>query len=158
MSSECATLRSDHQTGGGKPEVIARRRMRYGSSEVLFNRVSIFDVLRNHEEMATKAPSTIDDNRLLNTPTDDLVDEIVRKCALDVPLYRFGGRPCRRSGLLVARRRTGLHRSRNDTSTVSAIYRRLRFFQHPTEHTQLQCATRPCIKRCCDHWLLRGRT
>jgi hypothetical protein len=60
--------------------------MRYGSSEILFNRVSIFDVLRNHEDMATKAPSTINDNRLLNTPTDDLVNEIVGKCALNVPV------------------------------------------------------------------------
>jgi hypothetical protein len=60
--------------------------MRSGPSDILFNRASIFDVLRNHEEMGTRAPSTIDDNRLLNTPTDDLVDEIVRKCALDVPV------------------------------------------------------------------------
>jgi hypothetical protein len=65
--------------------------MRYGSSEILFNRVSIFDVLRNHEEIATKAPSTTDDNRLLNTPTDDLIDEIVRKCALDVPVLDRDG-------------------------------------------------------------------
>jgi hypothetical protein len=60
--------------------------MRYGSDQVLFNRARVFDVLRNHEEMATKSSSNIDDNRLLNTPTDDLVDEIVRKCALDVPV------------------------------------------------------------------------
>jgi len=36
--------------------------------------------------MAADAPSAVDDNRLLNTPTDDLVDEIVRKCTLDVPV------------------------------------------------------------------------
>ena len=59
--------------------------MRHGLSDLLFRRVSIFDVLQNHEAMATKAPSAIDDNRLLNTPTDDLVDEIVSKCALKVP-------------------------------------------------------------------------
>lgn len=59
--------------------------MGYGSNDLLFRRVHIFDVIRNHEQMATNAPAAIDDNRLLNTPTEDLVDEVVEKCALNVP-------------------------------------------------------------------------
>lgn len=55
------------------------------SDDYLFSGVSIFDVLRNHEQMANDAPSGMDDNRLLNTPTDDLIDEIVDRCSLNVP-------------------------------------------------------------------------
>ncbi|UTD29167.1 hypothetical protein DB459_21920 [Bradyrhizobium sp. WD16] len=62
---------------------------RYGpsaSGDYLFNGTSIFDILHNQERQAGNAPTSINDDELLNTPTDDLVDRLVAQFSIDVPV------------------------------------------------------------------------
>jgi hypothetical protein len=60
---------------------------RYGpSGDFLFNGTTIFDVLQSRERMALDAPTRMNDDALLNTPTDDLVAQIVAQYAIDVPV------------------------------------------------------------------------
>jgi hypothetical protein len=60
---------------------------RYGpSGDLLFNGNSIFDVLTHQERQAGNAPTSMNDDTLLNTPTDDLVDRIAAQFSVDVPV------------------------------------------------------------------------
>jgi hypothetical protein len=50
--------------------------MRYGQPELLFNKTGVHDVMYRQEQSATAEPAGINDNVLLNTPTEDLVEEL----------------------------------------------------------------------------------
>ena len=60
---------------------------RYGpSGDFLFNGNSIFDILQSRERSAGDAPTNMNDDVLLNTPTDDLISQIVAQYSIDVPV------------------------------------------------------------------------
>ncbi|WLB91351.1 hypothetical protein [Bradyrhizobium japonicum] len=60
--------------------------MRYGQPELLFNKIGMHDLMYRQEQSATGAPAGINDNVLLNTPTEDLVEELAEKYRLNVPV------------------------------------------------------------------------
>jgi hypothetical protein len=59
--------------------------MRYGS-DLLFSGHNMHDVMRAHQQHATDAPKTMDDDLLLNTPTEDLVEQIWKRWHLEIPV------------------------------------------------------------------------
>jgi hypothetical protein len=59
--------------------------MRNDGSDLLFSNHSMHDVMRAHQQQAIGAPSNLNDDRLLNTPTEDLVDQIWERWRLDIP-------------------------------------------------------------------------
>lgn len=61
--------------------------MRYGSREpeLLFHKHDIFQVVESHRAGAVQLVRNMDGDRLLNTPTDDLVQYAVEKFAFDLP-------------------------------------------------------------------------
>jgi hypothetical protein len=60
---------------------------RYGpGGDYLFNGTNIIDVLNNQERKAGNTPTSVNDDELLNTPTDDLVDRMVAQYSIDVPI------------------------------------------------------------------------
>ncbi|MEY9109331.1 hypothetical protein ABH999_005527 [Bradyrhizobium yuanmingense] len=60
--------------------------MRYGLPDLLFCKVSMHDVMHHQEQAAMAAPASINDNVILNTPTDDLVEQLLERFRLDVPV------------------------------------------------------------------------
>jgi hypothetical protein len=60
--------------------------MRYGGPELLFYKHGMHEVMEAHRQRAAAAPAGIQDNVLLNTPTDDLVERIVAEWSLHVPV------------------------------------------------------------------------
>jgi hypothetical protein len=61
------------------------------ADDYLFAGTNMHDIMYGQERNAGEAPSRIDDDRLLNTPTDDLVDEIVKKHSLNIPVLNRDG-------------------------------------------------------------------
>jgi hypothetical protein len=59
--------------------------MRYGSPELLFNKYDMFAVLQNQEAQATASPASMGDDTILNTPTDDLIENLFERYRLNVP-------------------------------------------------------------------------
>jgi hypothetical protein len=59
----------------------------YGpGGDYLFSGTSIFDILTNQERAAGNAPTSMNNDELLNTPTDDLVDRVVAQFSISVPV------------------------------------------------------------------------
>lgn len=63
--------------------------MAYGAPELLFHKYDLGRVIERHREESAAAPLTIPEDRLLNTPTDDLVAPIVEQWRLRVPDLRL---------------------------------------------------------------------
>jgi hypothetical protein len=70
----------------GSLDSLADSQMRYGQPELLFNKIGMHDVMYRQEQSATAAPAGINDNVLLNTPTEDLVEELAERYRLNVPV------------------------------------------------------------------------
>ena len=68
------------------PDSLTDSQMRYGQPELLFNKVGMHDLMYRQEQSATAAPAGINDDVLLNTPTEDLVEELAEKYRLNVPV------------------------------------------------------------------------
>ncbi|MHC6151101.1 hypothetical protein ACVSQB_04805 [Bradyrhizobium elkanii] len=62
------------------------RNQYHGADDYLFTGTSMFDVVRSRGQMAEEAPSRMNDDRLLSTPTDDLVADIVHQQELSIPV------------------------------------------------------------------------
>src|SRR5579872_4246183 len=60
--------------------------MRYGSSELLFNKHSMNDIMFHREQMASEAPSRLNDDLVLNAPTDDLVEQLAEQFCIAIPV------------------------------------------------------------------------
>jgi hypothetical protein len=60
--------------------------MRYGAPELLFNKHGMHEVLHSQEQSALAAPGAMNDDSILNTPTDDLVDQLAERFSLNVPV------------------------------------------------------------------------
>jgi hypothetical protein len=56
------------------------------ATDYLFSGNNMHDVMQSQERAAGDAPSRMNDDRLLNTPTDDVVGEIVAQFGLNVPV------------------------------------------------------------------------
>ena len=59
--------------------------MYHGEPELLFYKHDSFQVIEAHRQQAGSAVTAIHDDRMLKTPTEDLVAEILRGVQLDVP-------------------------------------------------------------------------
>jgi hypothetical protein len=70
----------------GTPDSLTDSQMRYGQPELLFNKTGMHDVMYRQEQNATAAPGGINDDVLLNTPTEDLVEELAERYRLNVPI------------------------------------------------------------------------
>jgi len=62
--------------------------MAYGDPELLFYKIPLSGVIEGHRQQYTAAPVNIPENQLLNTPTDDLVAEIIQRWVLRVPVLK----------------------------------------------------------------------
>jgi hypothetical protein len=60
--------------------------MRYGAPELLFNKHGMHQVLDNQERSALAAPTAMNDDLILDTPTDDLVEQLAERFSLNVPV------------------------------------------------------------------------
>jgi len=60
--------------------------MRYGSDLLFTGHSMHHDVMRAHRQQAIDTPKSIDDDLLLNTPTEDLVDQIWNRWRLEIPV------------------------------------------------------------------------
>jgi hypothetical protein len=65
--------------------------MRNGTPELLFNKHGMHGVLHGQEQSALAAPASMNDDLILNTPTDDLVEQLAERFRLDVPVLDRGG-------------------------------------------------------------------
>jgi len=68
------------------PDSLTDSQMRYGQPELLFNKTGMHDVVYRQEQSATAAPGGINENALLNAPTEDLVEELAERYRLNVPV------------------------------------------------------------------------
>jgi hypothetical protein len=60
--------------------------MRYGTPELLFNKHGMHAVLQGQEQSALAAPASMNDEIILNTPVDDLVEQLAERFNLNVPV------------------------------------------------------------------------
>lgn len=60
--------------------------MPYGDPEILFYKRDMFDVMEGHRRQASQLVQQIDGNTLLNTPTEDIVADIVAAVRFDIPV------------------------------------------------------------------------
>ena len=59
---------------------MRNQQLLHRADDYLFSGTNMHDILQAQERAAGDAASRMSDDRLLNTPTDDLVEEIVRLC------------------------------------------------------------------------------
>lgn len=62
--------------------------MAYGEPELLFYKHDMHSVMEAHRQGSAKAVHDVDADRLLNSPTDDVVAEILQTYILNVPVLR----------------------------------------------------------------------
>jgi hypothetical protein len=62
--------------------------MPYGEPELLFYKGDMFRTMEGHKHFAVQAVQQIQDNALLNTPTEDIVARLTDQYRMDVPVLR----------------------------------------------------------------------
>ena len=62
--------------------------MPYGEPELLFYKGDMFRTMEGHKHFAVQAVQQMQDNALLNTPTEDIVAQLVEQYRMDVPALR----------------------------------------------------------------------
>jgi hypothetical protein len=65
---------------------MRNQQLLHRADDYLFSGTNMHDIVQTQERAAGDAPSRMNDDRLLNTPTDDLVEEIVRQFGLNIPV------------------------------------------------------------------------
>jgi hypothetical protein len=65
-----------------QPEV----QMRHGGPDLLFHKYDMHSVMHNQEQQAMAAPGVMNDDVILNTPTDDIVETLAGRFRMDVPV------------------------------------------------------------------------
>src|ERR1051325_3984801 len=65
-----------------------RRRLRNMRDDYLFNEVDMFSVMEHQKKCAAEAVLQVESGRLLQADENDLIGEIVKQFALDVPVIQ----------------------------------------------------------------------
>src|SRR5882757_9938386 len=65
---------------------MRNQQLLHRADDYLFSGTNMHEIRQAQERAAGDAASRMSDDRLLNTPTDDLVEEIVRQFGLNIPV------------------------------------------------------------------------